>query len=159
MKRPFSSSSSDVTFAIAPSMLHRLSFRCSTRLHWQRCLLLVLGLALALRALAWPLEMSGPQHATATAPAGSAAACHAHERHADPASQQATSPATAVGGGAPASTEEEGVCQILCAIACAPSLLQTAALPARSAAPPRHAVLQPLSLGVVVPPDLPPPIA
>ena len=156
MKRPFSSSSSDVTFAIAPSMLHRLSFRCSTRLHWQRCLLLVLGLALALRALAWPLEMSGPQHATA--PSGSAAACQAHDRHADPASQQATSPDPSVDGGAPASTEDEGVCQILCAIACAPSLLQTAALPARSAAPPRQAVHLPLPLGVVVPPDLPPPI-
>ena len=158
MNRPLSSSPSDATFAITPSMLHRLSFRCSTRLHWQRCLLLVLGLVLALRALAWPLEMSGPQHATATAPSGSAVACQAHDRHADPASQQATSPAPSVDGGAPASTEDEGVCQILCAIACAPSLLQTAALPARSAAPPRQAVLQPLPLGVVAPPDLPPPI-
>jgi len=130
-------------------MLYRLSTRCSTRLRWQRCLLLVLGLVLALRALAWPLEMSGPQHATATAPSGSAAACHAHDRHAGPASQEATSPA---------STEEAGVCQILCAIACAPSLLQTAALPARSATPPRYAVHQPLPLGVVAPPDLPPPI-
>lgn len=128
-------------------MLHRLSFRCSTRLHWQRCLLLVLGLVLALRALAWPLEMSGPQHATV--PSGSAAACQAHDRHADPASQQATSPASA---------EETGVCQIICAIACAPSLLQTAELPAHSAAPPRQAVHLPLPLGVVVPPDLPPPI-
>lgn len=139
-------------------MLHRLSIRCSPRLRWPRCLLLVLGLALALRALAWPIEMSGPQHATATAPSGSAVACHAHDRHADPASQEATSPAPSVDGGAPASAEEAGVCQILCAIACAPSLLQTAALPARSAAPPRHAVHQPLSLGVVAPPDLPPPI-
>ena len=137
-------------------MLHRLSFRCSTRLHWPRCLLLVLGLVLALRALAWPLEMSGPQHATV--PSGSAAACQAHDRHADPASQQATSPAPSVDGGASASAEDEGVCQILCAIACAPSLLQTAALPARSAAPPRQAVHLPLPLGVVVPPDLPPPI-
>lgn len=142
-------------------MLHRLSIRCSPRLRWPRCLLLVLGLALALRALAWPIGMFGMQHAmaTATAPSGSAAACHAHDRHADPASQDAASPAPSVDSGAPASAEDAGVCQILCAIACAPSLLQTAALPAHGVAPPRHAVSQPLPLGVVAPPDLPPPIA
>ena len=48
-----------------------------------------------------------------------------------------------IDGGAPASAEDEGVCQIICAIACAPSLLQTAELPARSAAPPRQVAAAP----------------
>lgn len=136
----------------------RPSFRLS-RLCWQRQLLLVLGLVLALRALAWPLDMVAHRPAPAVQLAGEV--CHAqHDPHADhDAARPKGGAASSSADGVPAEAGDERVCQILCAVACAPLLLQTPALPAAVAAQPRYDAPQPLPLGVIAPPDLPPPIA
>ena len=136
----------------------RPSFRLS-RLCWQRHLLLVLGLVLAFRALAWPLDMAAHRPAPAVQLAGEE--CHAqndqHAYHgATPLKDGALSNSA---DGVPAKAGDERVCQILCAVACAPLLLQAPALPVANAAQPRHGAPLPLPLGVVAPPDLPPPIA
>lgn len=132
------------------------------RLNWQRHLLLVIGLVLALRALAWPLEMVAHRSASASPTvAAQADATTCHDQH---AGHRATllehgHPAPSADGALPGSAGEASVCLILCAIACAPLLLPAAELPAHNAAQPRYDAPQPLPLGVVAPPDLPPPIA
>lgn len=133
-------------------------FRLS-RLFWQRQLLLVLGLVLALRALAWPLDMVAHRPAPAVQLAGEV--CHArHDQHADHDAAPLTDEAVSKSAdGEPAKAGDERVCQILCAVACAPLLLQAPALPAAVAAQSRYDAPLPLPLGVVAPPDLPPPIA
>ena len=136
----------------------------------QRWLLLVLGLALALRALAWPLEMSAHHPAapaTAFVAAAEDAACHAqHDQHLDPDQRAAILPAWAQAaqahqgdGVVPGSADDAGVCLILCAIACAPLLFVTPDVSASIAIQPLYAAPQPLPLGAAQPPALPPPIA
>lgn len=135
------------------------------RLNWQRHLLLVIGLVLALRALAWPLDMVAhrPASASPTVVAqADATTCHVqHDQHAGHRTTllEHKHPAPSADGALPGSADDASVCLILCAIACAPLLLQVAELPAHSAAQPRYDAPQPLPLGVVAPPDLPPPIA
>ena len=151
----------------------RPSFRLF-RLNWQRPLLLVLGLVLAWRALAWPLDMAVQRPASAesaTVAQLDGEACHArhaahdqHDGYAHPEAAASGNVAAAVqaanpADGAAGKTDAARVCQIFCAVACAPLLLPAQALPAAIAVQSRYAPPLPLPLGVVAPPDLPPPIA
>ena len=123
--------------------------------------LLVVGLALALRALAAPLEMTAhpanaPAQTVLSAKASSAAydatvaqaeafvdsSCH----DANTASAQDKSPDTRV-------------CQILCAVVGSPLLFNLPAPLAQGTIDASYRAPLPLSLGVAQPPDHPPPIA
>ena len=125
----------------------------------QPYVLLLVGLALALRALAVPLEMTAHQEKPAQTALSAQAAPAAYDvtvaqagafvdsscHDANTASAQEKSPDTRV-------------CQILCAVVGSPLLFNSPAPLAQGTIDASYGTPLPLSLGVAQPPDHPPPI-
>lgn len=147
---------------------------------------LLLGVVLCLRALALPLDMAGhampPATAEGIAVTGVTTAAHGeHEaptasataggQHALPGASPTTSDSHLALSGAPACHDGPGtlpahdapadahVCQILCAIACAPLLLPMPLIVAHDGGERRHERAPLLPPGVVPAPEHRPPIA
>lgn len=127
----------------------------------QPYVLLLVGLALALRALAVPLEMTAHPARTPVQTALSAQAA--------PAAYDATVARaeafddTACHDGNAASAQQKSppdtrVCQILCAVVGSPLLFNLPAPLAQGTIEASYTAPLPLSLGVALPPDHPPPI-
>ena len=119
--------------------------------------MLLVGLALALRALALPFDMTAPRAVGESVAAASVAPAPSSACHASPGASHQDAPADDQTLRKPHG--DARVCQILCAIACAPLLFETALPPVLHAGAAPYDAPPPLPLGVASPPDHPPPIA